>query len=163
MVASGTLEVRTTWLFSSDTCSGSNFGCLPSGNHSAIISFSGKRPRSPVSSIQSFKRLLICTRDTLVQMRSLLNDWIEDTGDLGRFPEKEMMAEWLPDGKQPKLEPLQVSEENNHVVLTSNVPDATIIWKSPEASSWHIYTEPIPAQENFVAKAGRIGFTDSAI
>lgn len=102
-------------------------------------------------------------RDTLVQMRSLLNDWIEDTGDLGRFPEKEMMAEWLPDGKQPKLEPLQVSEENNHVVLTSNVPDATIMWKSPEASSWHIYTEPIPAQENFVAKAGRIGFTDSAI
>lgn len=102
-------------------------------------------------------------RDTLVQLRNLLDNWMEDTADLGRFPEKEMIEKWLVNGQQPQLGALIISENDHHVTLTSNLPDATIIWKSPEAPSWKIYTKPIPSQEKFMAKAVRIGFTDSEV
>lgn len=102
-------------------------------------------------------------KDTLVYLRNLLDNWIEETGDLGRIPEKELIAKWLVDGQNPQLEPLKVMEQNQHVYLTSNVHDATIIWKFPDAISWNIYNEPLLSKQEFEAKVVRIGFKDSPI
>jgi arylsulfatase A-like enzyme len=103
----------------------------------------------------------IACQDTLVHLRRALDSWIEETNDQGRIPEKELIARWLPNGKQPKLKPLQMEEEDNRINLISEKYDATIIWKQPADKSWHIYSEPLDNKASFIAKAVRIGYEDS--
>ncbi|SDE68564.1 Arylsulfatase A [Pricia antarctica] len=102
-------------------------------------------------------------KDTLVRYRKILKDWIKDTKDLGEYPEKELIDNWLVDGKQPKLPPLEVEEKNESIRLISKKSDATIVWKQPQDSVWNVYGEPLPATIPFEAKAERIGYSDSAV
>lgn len=102
-------------------------------------------------------------QDTLSHMRSVLNDWIHETNDLGQIPEKELLDKWLPDGKQPQLPELELEEKQGKIRLISKKLDATIIWKRPQDSLWNIYTEPLEANGSFEAKAERIGYMDSAV
>lgn len=102
-------------------------------------------------------------QDTLVHLRKVLNDWIKETNDLGRIPEEELIAKWLPDGKQPQLAPLEMEDTHGEIILISKKSDATILWKQPQDSLWNIYTEPIPSGISFEAKAERIGYLDSEI
>jgi len=39
-------------------------------------------------------------QDTLLHFRKILQEWIIETNDLGRIPEQELIAKWLPKGKQ---------------------------------------------------------------
>lgn len=41
--------------------------------------------------------------DTLAFYRGLLSKWEEDTGDLGRIPERNLISQWLPRGTPPQL------------------------------------------------------------
>lgn len=100
-------------------------------------------------------------RDTLAHMRDVLEHWMEDTHDLGRIPEQELIAKWLPSGKQPQLSPLQIMEKEGKIHVLSTKSDATILWKTPQDSVWTIYTEPLPSASSFLAKAQRIGFMES--
>jgi hypothetical protein len=103
----------------------------------------------------------ITHQDTLVHLRRVLESWIAETNDQGRIPEKELIASWLPNGKQPKLKPLQIEEDDNSINLISEKYDATIIWKESGDKSWHIYSEPLDKKVSFIAKAVRIGYEDS--
>lgn len=100
-------------------------------------------------------------QDTLVHLRKILNNWIKETNDLGRTPEKDLITMWLPNGEQPKLKPLQMVEKGEEINLISDKYDATIIWKEPGDVSWHIFSEPLNKNVSFIAKAVRIGYTDS--
>ncbi len=100
-------------------------------------------------------------QDTLMRMRAVLNEWIENTNDLGRVPEKELIAKWLPNGQQQKLSPLELEEKEGRIRLLSKKADATILWKKPQDSLWTIYKEPLPTNSPFEAKAQRIGFLES--
>ena len=100
-------------------------------------------------------------QDTLVHLRTVLNTWIKETNDLGRYPEKDLMAMWFPNGEPPKLEPLQMVEKGEKINLISKKSDATIIWKQPGDVSWHIFSQPLDKKASFIAKAVRIGYTDS--
>ena len=100
-------------------------------------------------------------QDTLVHLRKVLNTWIKETNDLGRTPEKDLITMWLPNGEQPKLKPLQMVEKGEEINLISEKSDATIIWKEPGDVSWHIFSEPLNKNVSFIAKAVRIGYTDS--
>ena len=102
-------------------------------------------------------------QDTLVHLRQVLNNWIDSTNDLGQYPEKELIAKWLPEGQQPQLPPLELEEKDQGVLLRSAQPDATIVWKQPVDSVWQIYTNPLPVNTSFQAKAERIGYSDSDI
>ncbi len=102
-------------------------------------------------------------QDTLVHLRSVLNEWIVETNDLGRIPEMELILKWLPDGKQPYLPALEMQEKNKTISLYSTKTDATILWRAPQDSLWSIYTEPLPANNPFEAKSERIGYMDSEI
>lgn len=102
-------------------------------------------------------------QDTLLQLRSVLQDWMEQTNDLGGIPEADLIAKWLPDGEQPKLPPLEMEDKDGHIRLLSKKSDATILWKTPQDSLWNIYTQPIPNTTSFEAKSERIGYRDSAI
>lgn len=102
-------------------------------------------------------------KDTLIHLRGLVEKWIVQTNDMGRYPEKELMAKWMPDGKQPQLPPLELEEKEGKVRLISTKTDATVLWKQPQDSLWSIYVAPLPADASFEAKAERIGFLDSEV
>ncbi|MGB5272490.1 MAG: sulfatase [Flavobacteriaceae bacterium] len=102
-------------------------------------------------------------QDTLRHLRSVLTDWIIQTKDLGEYPEKELIAEWLPNGDPLQLPALEMEARETGIQLFSRKSDATIIWKQPQESTWHIYTEPLPKSISFVAKAERIGYIDSPV
>ena len=100
-------------------------------------------------------------QDTLMRMWEVLNGWIENTNDLGRVPEKELIAKWLPNGQQQQLPPLELEEKEGKIRLLSIKADATILWKQPQDSLWTIYKKPLPSDGSFEAKAQRIGFLES--
>lgn len=102
-------------------------------------------------------------RDTLAHLRTVLDHWIRDTRDLGSQPEAELIAQWLPDGKQPKLEAPEATEKNGYFFLRAPLSDATLIWKHPDSTTWKFYKEPLPAHQSFEAKATRLGYQDSPL
>jgi arylsulfatase A-like enzyme len=100
-------------------------------------------------------------QDTLTHLRIILKDWIVETKDLGQYPEKELIAQWLTDGEQPQLSPPEATEKGNEFHLSANLPDATLVWKTPQDSLWRLYDSPIPDTQAFEAKSVRIGYRDS--
>ncbi len=102
-------------------------------------------------------------RDTLLHYRTILNTWIKETNDLGQYPEEDLITQWLPEGRQPKLPPLEMEENKSGIRLISRKADATIIWKHPKDATWSIYGLPLPLGTSFEAKAERIGYLDSDI
>ena len=54
-----------------------------------------------------------------------------------------------------------MAEKGEEINLISEKSDATIIWKEPGDVSWHIFSEPLNKNVSFIAKAVRIGYTDS--
>lgn len=102
-------------------------------------------------------------QDTLLMLRSVLKDWINETNDLGEIPEEDLIAKWLPNRRQPQLPSLEMEDKLGSVRLFSKKPDATIIWRQPQDSLWTIYIEPLPSDTSFEAKAERIGYLDSEL
>ncbi len=102
-------------------------------------------------------------QDTLVHLRTVLTNWMKETNDLGGIPEKELMQNWLVEGKQPKLNSLEIVKKEGKISVQSNVNDATILWKKPNDSLWNIYTKPLATDISFEAKAERIGYNDSPV
>jgi len=104
-------------------------------------------------------------RDTLLFFRDLLDNWIIETNDLGRYRESELVSKWLIDGKQPVLVEPEFTISGNDLIITSDVPDATLLWKYPSGEKWIIYHAPISysANDTIEAKAVRIGYTDSEV
>lgn len=100
-------------------------------------------------------------QDTLKHYRTVLNDWIKETNDLGRIDESELIKRWVPNDKPPKLAALQIEETDDVVELYASKSDATIVWKSPKDSIWNVYSQPLPNNSPFEAKAERIGYADS--
>ncbi|PCJ92311.1 MAG: sulfatase [Flavobacteriaceae bacterium] len=102
-------------------------------------------------------------KDTLVHLRNVLREWIIETNDLGRVSEKELINRWLVNGEQPMVSELVLTEKGGLVSLECPLNDATIIWKRPKDLVWSIYKEPLDTDIEFIAKAVRIGYVDSAI
>ena len=102
-------------------------------------------------------------QDTLFMMRKVLKNWISSTHDLGQYEERDLIEKWLPNGKQPKLPPLEMEEKDEGLYLFNKRSDATIVWKQPQDSVWAIYDKPLPLEVSFIAKAERIGCKDSEI
>ena len=102
-------------------------------------------------------------QDTLVHYRNLLNKWMKETNDLGRIPEDELLAKWMPDGSAQQLPSLEMEISNSKISLSSNRSDATIVWKLPKDSIWNVYKEPLNTDVPFEAKSERIGYRDSEL
>ncbi|PKA99784.1 arylsulfatase A-like enzyme [Flavobacteriaceae bacterium MAR_2009_75] len=102
-------------------------------------------------------------QDTLAKYRQLLKDWMDDTNDLGKIPERQLMEKWFVNGQQPKLKPIHMQESQSGIELISSKSDASIVWKQPQDSIWNIYSQPISKDVTFEAKAERIGYIDSEL
>ena len=102
-------------------------------------------------------------RDTLIHLREVLNRWISETNDLGRHNEKVLINTWLKNGKAPRISELVLTEKEGRIKLSCRLADATILWKKQNDTVWNIYTEPLPGNSSFIAKAERIGYEDSSL
>lgn len=102
-------------------------------------------------------------QDTLALFRQILKNWIAETHDLGEYPEKELIENWLPDRRQPQLPSMEMDATSNGIALIPGRADATIVWKKPLDSKWNLYTEPLPKNAPFEAKTERIGYNDSEV
>lgn len=102
-------------------------------------------------------------KDTLAHYRQVLATWVAKTHDLGEIPEKDLIADWFPNGTAPKLPPLEMEMSNGTIKLHSKQRDATVVWKTVQDSIWHIYAQPLPDSLVIEAKAERIGYQDSDV
>lgn len=102
-------------------------------------------------------------RDSLLYYRNLLNTWIKESKDLGEINERELVSNWLEEGKPQKLPGLEMELTTEGLVLISPKKDATIVWRALGDSLWKIYTKPLYKEATYEAKAERIGFIDSEV
>ncbi len=98
--------------------------------------------------------------------REILEIWINDVNDLGRFNELELMEEWLVDGKSQKLPTPQLEIVYEDSLKVNAAPyDATIVWRSKESKAWNIYSQPIHMDPDMdiQIKVSRIGYEESDV
>jgi N-sulfoglucosamine sulfohydrolase len=120
----------------------------------------------------------------LQRLRQALDEWMDETGDLGHIPEAEMVRRWHPDGMQPRTAapiPIPICEENPGiqpapdggvfqqpvlVQLHCATQGASIayILEEGESTRWKLYSEPLrlhPGKHVLRARAIRIGYRES--
>ncbi len=121
---------------------------------------------------------------TLEKMRRVLENWREETGDMGDIPEAEMVAQMWPNGKQPQTAKpmIIVNADGNRNATASAGSDtifapATISLSTPtqgasiaystdsgENPHWRLYAGPIrlsPGRTNLRTRAVRYGYQES--
>ncbi len=119
----------------------------------------------------------------LVRMRNVMNEWRDETGDMGDMSEEQMLAMWYPDGIRPTTNPVHFipNTEGNRgseiitggdikgpasLQLYCATQGASIAWTSDEGENpeWKLYKGPIElkAGVNYIrAKAIRYGYHHS--
>ena len=120
----------------------------------------------------------------LARLRSALDGWINDVGDLGQISESEMVQRWYPNGIQPQTAPpffVPISEDSpglDAVINDGTFPAPTLLqiqcatqgasiaytFEEGEDVQWNLYTKPIhlkPGQTKIRSKAIRIGYLES--
>ena len=100
--------------------------------------------------------------ETLARLRSALDVWIAETGDLGLvLPERRMVETRLWDGEtKPATAPPTLARSGELVSLACRTPGASIGYRTREEGPWSVYTgafDPGEAELLFV-RAHRIGF-----
>ena len=121
--------------------------------------------------------------ETLARLSAELDRWLEEFGDLGLLPEKELVARWRPDGhQQATAEPHAETAPDGTVILSCATPGALIGWTTDEprrlqerslqerisgdpvqdGRRWSIATGALDACDRpRWARAWRLGFTPS--
>jgi arylsulfatase A-like enzyme len=104
----------------------------------------------------------------LKRMRSALEKWINQTGDLGGLDEDELIERMWPGRKQPitaapTIKTTPVTGGKTGVEMTCATEGASIGYRLAEQGRWLIYSKPIlPDSGNVLqARAIRIGYKDS--
>ena len=108
-------------------------------------------------------------QERLTWMRTALNQWMEDTGDLGLVPEDALIERFWPGRQQPVTEAPVVRFEEGRVVMVSATEGASIGYRlsadEVPGIGWRIYQEPLelPAETNIRVIAHRLGYSPSDI
>lgn len=90
-----------------------------------------------------------------------LDQWIVQSGDLGRMPESAMRAAMWPEGTQPMTSPVTGCRlKNGRIRLASGTPGASIAWGRREGRE-NLYFAPLTVGEPFHAMAIRYGYEPS--
>ncbi len=106
----------------------------------------------------------------LKRMRSALQEWIKDTGDLGGTPEDELIERMWPGRKQPltatpTVEITPAAHGKMTVKISCATKGASIGYRLGEKGRWLIYTGPIQLKADTLlqTKAIRIGYKESEV
>ncbi|MDH5382481.1 MAG: sulfatase [Cyclobacteriaceae bacterium] len=106
--------------------------------------------------------------EILVRLREECNIWINEVGDYGNIPEKDILEKFWPERKQPVCQPPTISKEGEFRVITCSDPGCVIGYQLVKEGEepgkvWYPYTQPVSAVEgiHIVAIADRIGWAPS--
>jgi arylsulfatase A-like enzyme len=106
----------------------------------------------------------------LIRLRNALNQWINETNDLGRTPEPLMLkAMWNNGDEPPQTSDPLVTEKKGIVTISVKTPGASIGYRlasgeNEKGKSWKVYERPfkIPAGTKITVVAQRIGYKRSS-
>ncbi|WP_245638282.1 sulfatase family protein [Altererythrobacter ishigakiensis] len=97
------------------------------------------------------------------RLSARLENWIEESGDMGRIPERDLVARIWPRGQQPQTAIVEAClNSDGNVLLTSATIGASIGYGGVDGEAL-LYVRPIDATSPFKAKAVRYGYKPSRI
>ncbi len=109
-------------------------------------------------------------QDRIERMRTILQQWSKQTGDLGGIPEDELIERMWPGRKQPVTARAQIqlkpaSQGRRLVTIRCATKGASIGYRLDESGPWRLYTGPfqVPLGSRLQAKCIRIGYKQSEI
>jgi hypothetical protein len=120
----------------------------------------------------------------LERLRSELDRWLQEVGDMGQIAESEMVRRWYPNGEQPQtavplfipicadnpgIEPAIEGGTFPHPLLVhlhcaTQGASIAYTFEVGEQPHWQLYSQPfalVPGQTTLRAKAIRIGYKES--
>jgi len=100
--------------------------------------------------------------DVLNRMRKALDEWLARVGDWSEISEDEMVARFMPEGKQQVTPNPEINIQNNIVTISCPEKGASIGYKINDGR-WQLYSKPftITNEEKITAKAVRYGWKES--
>jgi len=108
-------------------------------------------------------------QEKVEELKTALDQWIAETGDVNILDEEKYLATLWPDGKQPMVEAPVLTKAGNKIRLETSTPGASIgyQWASGRdelTQRWKIYTEPLAWQgDSLFVRADRIGYLPSRL
>ncbi|WP_185960254.1 sulfatase family protein [Erythrobacter insulae] len=97
------------------------------------------------------------------RMSGRLEKWIEDSGDMGRIAERDLVARIWPGGQQPQTAMVEAClTSDGKVMLASMTHGASIGYGGADGEAL-LYARPIDAASPFQAKAVRYGYKPSPV
>ena len=111
-------------------------------------------------------------RDKIDELRTAMDNWLAETGDMGAIPEKQMFLQMWPGGKQPVTLPVVVTKKGNNVELSCNTKGASIGYIltdheiTPNLNAgWKLYYKPLKVKKGqfLYVMSQRIGYKESEV
>ncbi|WP_244526803.1 sulfatase-like hydrolase/transferase [Pseudozobellia thermophila] len=110
-------------------------------------------------------------QEKLVELRTEMDRWLKEIGDVPDLPEKKLIAKlWKGGHTQPVTAAPEINVLNGKVAISCNTEGASIGYKIIDSNGkmpdpWSIYREPIALGENekIICQAYRIGFLPSKV
>ncbi len=121
--------------------------------------------------------------EQLHSLSAAVDQWMDETNDMGHIPESDMVRQWYPNGERPTtaapvMIPITPKSPGNEASLESGSYDTpcmvqlysatqgaslTYTTESGDDATWHLYTEPITlsADTTVRARSVRIGYFES--
>ncbi|MEO0339901.1 MAG: sulfatase [Bacteroidota bacterium] len=103
--------------------------------------------------------------ERLANFRKVLDDWMEETNDLGGIDEQTLIDRWQVDRKQQVLPTPEINATGENLTLSCTNTDATLVWRTSRDQPWTIYQEAVPKaaiSDTLWARASHIGYQESA-
>lgn len=103
-------------------------------------------------------------KEEIDKMRAALLAWIDEVGDLGATPEKEMVAKWWNNKDEaPKTAEPTIEKSEEEILINCTTEGASIVYKTAADDDWTLYTGTFPAvnSDSIYVVAHRIGFQPS--
>jgi len=106
------------------------------------------------------------------ELSQAMDKWLEEVGDMGAIPEKQLFLKMWPKGIQPTTEIAQIKKTKNNVALSCPTQGASIAYiltnkeiKADLNSGWQNYHSPIKVKKGQIlyVMAQRIGYKESEI
>lgn len=105
-------------------------------------------------------------QDEIAKMRTALLSWVDEVGDLGAIPEKELVAQWWNnESEAPKTAEPTIEKNEEEVMISCPTEGASIVYKTAAANDWTLYTgtfSTVDADSLYVV-AHRIGYQPSSL
>ena len=103
--------------------------------------------------------------ERIANMRTQLERWSEQTGDLGGTPEEDLIERMWPGRKQPVTAVPTIEIDAKRAIIQCATDGASIGYRLSNDGPWQLYSKPIQLKgvAMMQAKAIRIGYEESEI